>query len=141
MVTAHNGITQNIAMRQTDNNMSLDCRAAFSLNRFCADINDFRTECYVCTFTVNACHLLECINRHHVVMADECCCKLGNRFCIHLCRCSGLFNLAVVHQMDHIGHNHGFILVMGNKDSCHIQFLLNTSDLNLQGMSQKGING
>ena len=52
-----------------------------------------------------------------------------------------LLDLAAVQQADAVGHDHGFVLVVGDKDGGNVQLLLDAADLHLQTLAQLGING
>ena len=44
-------------------------------------------------------------------------------------------------QLDHIGHDHGLVLIVGNENGGQTQFLMDLPDAGLQGLAKLGING
>ena len=81
----------------------------------------------------------EICRRKDVVMADEGCGKPGLGIRIEVDGPSGLLNPAVVHEVDPVAHDHGFLLVVGDEDGRDAQFLLDPSDLDLQGVAEQGV--
>ena len=66
-----------------------------------------------------------------IIMTDKGRHEFCGGFCIQFGRAAGLFHVTLVHQVNHIRHDHRLILVMRHKNRCNTKFLLDSPDFNL----------
>ena len=124
-------------MRQGNIDGSLHHVRIRSLDRRPADADDLGTESDIFTVHTLACQLLHGCRIEQIVMADERGNEGSPRLCIQIRRACGLLDLSLVHQMDHIRHDHRFFLIMRDEDRGDAEIPLDPADLDLQGMPQK----
>ena len=124
-------------MRNVAGNGSLEDEVVLSADRLVAHSYDFGTNCNILVAEILADGGVETLAGDDVVVADELCGELRRRRGVEVNRRAGLLNSALVEQVNSIGHNHCFILVVSYEYGGDVQLLLNSSYLNLEVVTKQ----
>jgi hypothetical protein len=135
-VSAQNSVTENVSVRQAERDFSRNHIGIRIFHRFRAYMDQLRTEGDALAADIGSADFLHDRGIQQIIMADKGRHEFCGRFCIQFDRAAGLFHVTLIHQVNYIRHDHGLVLVMGNENSGNSQFLLDSADLNLQGMTQ-----
>lgn len=135
-IPAYNGVTENVSVRQAERDFSRNQVGVRIFHRFRAYMDQLRTEGDALAADISSADFLHDRGIQQIIMADKGRHKFCGRLCVQFGRTAGLFNVTLIHQVNYIRHDHGLVLVMGNENSGNSQFLLDSTDLNLQGMTQ-----